>query len=133
MRLPRCRRRTRGISLGLLALWVTAARCLQSKYLTRGNLAGASDKAGGNNVAGRGHPSCAAVIRARVTSPSSRLAGGERLESQGSLRCPGPLPLLLLEQETGDNSLPTGSCQLATNFYFLSGNNETANPKGAHR
>lgn len=35
MRPPWSRRRTRGIPLGLLALWVAAARCLQSKYLTR--------------------------------------------------------------------------------------------------
>lgn len=49
MRPPWCGRRTRGIPLGLLALWVATARCLQSKYL-----AGGSDLASGNNIAGRG-------------------------------------------------------------------------------
>lgn len=112
MRPPWCGRRTRGIPLGLLALWVAAARCLQSKYL-----AGGSALASGNNIAGRGDPSGAGRegegMRTRVTSPCPDGRAGRGCRVLGRAKAPlvpwaAAAAVIRAGSRPGDNSFAPG-------------------------
>lgn len=141
MRPPWCGGRTQGIPLGLLAFWVAAARCLQSKCLI-GRPRRWERHGGWEQHRWKGDP-YGAVWRPRCCGLGSfhRLqAGGALLESprpsQGSSvpRCLGALGLCGCCYQSRKPSVLEITCSLpgpgllCSNFYFLFRNNQGVTP-----